>query len=179
MEKETLIALLGVMIGGGISYIVGINLQNRHFKKEENDKKDILRSQLETLVSEINDEYIRLQNLRNLIQGDGYPREHFDVTIKKAILAEMVKTKLYPQNKPIFNRVNSLINRLMILNREIGSMQDLIGAYCSTRYQKAKIRQERDATVGVIDDILVQNIREQKDKPELCVQLESIIKNLK
>ena len=174
-----ILTLIGVIIGGLITYYVERCLQDREFKKAVQERKEILRCYLETLKVEIDDDAQRLRNLRNQIYGKGYPTEYFDVNVKQNIMAEIIKTSLYGKNKKTFDRVNSMAVRLGALNREISGVRDLIeGKYCSALDQEAKTRQQIDRSTGVIDDILNQNIQDVNGKCEICLRLDEIAQAL-
>ena len=176
---EIALTLIGVIIGGLITYYVERGLQDREFKKATLKRKEILRCYFETLKAEIDEDAQRLKSLRNQIYGKGYPTEYFDVNVKQNIMAEIIKTPLYGKNKKIFDRVNSMSVRLGALNREIAGVRDLIeGKYCSVLDQDAKTRQQIDRSIGVIDDILNQNIQDANGKCEICLRLDEIAKAL-
>ena len=168
--------LIGVVIGGLITYFVEKGLQNRQFKKDEKDKKEILKSQLRTLAQGIEDDFKRLKDLRNTIYGNAYPREYFDIHIKESIITELTKTILFPANKDIFVRVVRMLRRMTLLNKQIEFMQDIISGKTSNiiMHKDSKLRIEIDHAVGIIDDLINTDIRETNNRPELSVKIESI-----
>lgn len=176
---EVFLTLVGVIIGGLITYFVERWLQDREFKKENHERREVMKCYLETLKAEIADDYQRLWNLRNQVYGKGYPTEYFDVTVKQNIMSEIIKTPLYGKYKKIFDRINSMAIHLIVLNHELAGVRDFIkGKYCSALDQEAKIHQQIDQAVSVINNILNQNIQESNSKCEICIRLEEIIKTL-
>jgi len=171
--------LLAVIIGGLITSRIGKGLQDREFKKEARERQEILKCYLETLKTEIDSDYQRLWNLSSQISGGGYPTEYFDVNVKQTIMSEIIKTRLYGKHKKIFDRINSMVARLIVLNREISLVRDLIeGKYCSVSDQQYKQRQQVDRSNGVIGNILNLDIQGSAVKRDICVRLEEIIQAL-
>lgn len=185
MENESLFAiiqvvtgLVGVIVGGFITYFVERSLQNRQFRKEKNEKKEILKCYLEILKNEIEDEHKRLWNLRNSISG-GYPREYFDPTVKRTILQEIIKLPLFTTHSNVFTRINSLIQRYENINNQIKLVQDYIqGKFVSVEDKDYKIRQEYDNLYNLVNDAISTDIKESNNKPDLASKLGEIQKLL-
>ena len=170
--------LIGVIVGGLITYFVEKGLQNRQFKKDEKDKKEIWRSYLSILKEEIAEDYKRLTSLRDNIYGS-YPTEYFDITNKRTIVAEFIKTTLFLSNTSIFNRITFLMRKLSILNNEIDLVQSFIaGRIGSALDQEYKTRQARDNVVSTINEILNNIIMESNGKLDLVCNIEDAIKKL-
>ena len=174
-NMEAIIGLIGVIIGGLITYFVERNLQNRQFKKEAKERKETWKCYLEILKNEIEAEHKRLWSLRDSIYG--YPQEYFDSTIKRTVLQEIVKTPLFVTHNKIFNRVNLLIQRYEKINSQIRLVQDYIaGKIASIEDRDFKLNREREHLSNLVNGAISEDIIKNDNKLYLVVKLEEIQK---
>lgn len=166
----------GVVIGGGVSYVVGIRLQNRQFLENEKRRNRLLKSQLQTLAQGIEDDFHRLKELRNTVQVQSYPREYFEIRVKEALLIEFTKSFLFPLHKEAFDRVIRLLRKLSLLNDQIVLIQDIISdrAGNSISDKKYKWGSAIDGAVILIDEIIHSDIKELNNESELSDKLLTI-----
>lgn len=176
---DVISTLIAVVVGGAVTFWFGKRLQDRQFDKEKRERIKILKCYLETLKTEIENDFRRLINLRPRIQNQGYPADYFDTSVEQIIISEIIKTKLYSKHKEIFDRINSIITCLKKLNNETALMRDYIkGKYVSTLDQKSKIRQQAEHSGELINEILDRYVKYSGDKPEICLRLKEVVQVL-
>ncbi len=81
--------LLSVALGATIAFFSSWFFQNRQFRKQEKDKKAALKNCLESLKTEISDEYKKMREVHIHIHGS-YPMEYFDTTVKQVLISEIM-----------------------------------------------------------------------------------------
>ena len=172
---EILKILSSVILGATIAYFSSWYFQNGLFRKQEKDKKEILRSQLLALAQSIEDDFKRLNDLKSIINGNGYPREYFESNIKESIIIYITKTYIFPTNKDIFDRAIRMIRKLSLLNKQIEVIQDVISGKDTRIMQKnSKLRIEVDQATTIISDIINGDIKENNNLPELSENMKRI-----
>lgn len=166
--------LIGVVIGGFITYFVERLLQNRQFKKEEKARIDSWRCYLEALRQEIETEYKRLWQLRD-VGCRGYPQDYFDTTVKRTILQEIIKTPLFVTHQKVFSKISSLIQRYEAINSQSALVRDILSdKYTSIEDKKAKLSFEQNILFDLADDAILDDMAESDGKPSLAIELEEI-----
>ncbi|MBI5043459.1 MAG: hypothetical protein HZC10_06455 [Nitrospirae bacterium] len=164
---EIFLMLIGVITGGLLTFFVEKRLQDRQFKKEAQDKKEILKSLLLILKDDIVDYYKMLKELRETLWKKGFPNGYFNMENKRAMWGELMKSDLVAKNRTVFERVNNMTSKLEILNAQIEIMQR--GAY---------LQKEKDYSVRIINKILETDIIENSNGLDLINKLDEIINKL-
>lgn len=129
---SNIFTLIGVIVGGFITFLISKKLQDRQFKNDKEKQNSIYRSLLDTLIHNIQDINDRLKNLKqnpnkfnnNFHQHFGF--EYFNTDIPKAVIVKLMDVKLFPENKDVFNRIIKLINDLSYLNDKIKIYENLL-----------------------------------------------------
>ena len=112
MVRTLIIGLLGVLIGGLITYFVSYKLQNRQFRHDKKEHDGIHKSLLETLIQEI--KYINKKLKENNIGS-----EYYDVSIQNEVIIKLLDTELFFNNRDVFDKIRLLTHYLLILNEKI------------------------------------------------------------
>ena len=89
MVRTLIIGLLGVSIGGLITYFVSYKLQNRQFRHDKKEHDDIYKGLLETLIQEI--KYID----KKLKENGSIWSEYYDVSIQNEVIIKLLQIFLY------------------------------------------------------------------------------------
>lgn len=105
--------LIGVVIGGSITFFISYILQNRQFNFDRRKQKEIYKSLLETLIQEI--KYVD----KKLKENGSIVSEYYDVRIQDEVIIKLLDTELFFKNRKVFDDIRRLIHRLLILNKKI------------------------------------------------------------
>lgn len=159
--------IITFIVGALSSFLPARYLQDRQFKKEVQEKKDILKSLLLTLKSDINNYHTTLKELRETLWKNGFPNFYFNMENKRAMWGELMKSYVVVNNKEVFEKINNMTSKLEILNAQIEIMQR--GAY----QQK-----EKDYSVRIINEILETDVIENSNGLDLVNKLDEIISKL-
>jgi len=173
--------LIGVIIGGLLTFFVEKRLQDRQFKKEAQDKREILKSLLITLKGDISDYYNILKGLRNMLLLKKFPRDYFNMENKKAMWGELMKSYVVAKNREVFERINNMSSKLEILNAEIKTIQNIISdnrTFTPGSDKQAIWQQEIDYSITLIDETLNAAIIEDRNGLDLVNKLDEIINKL-
>ena len=160
---EIFLILIGVIIGGLLTFFVEKRLQDRQFKKEAQDEKVIFKSLLLILKDDIADYHKMLKELRETL-GRSFPHGYFNLENKKAMWGELMRSDLVAKNRAVFERVNNLTSKLENLNAQNEIIQR--GPYPP---------KEKDYSVSIINEILETDIIEGSNGLDLVNKLDVII----
>jgi hypothetical protein len=149
------------------TFIVEKWLQDRQFKKEAHGKKEVLKSLLIILKSDIKNYHESLKELREILWKNGFPHVYFNMENKKAMWEEIMKSFVVVKNREVFERINNMASKLEILNAQIETIQR--GVY----QPKEKNHSER-----IINEIIETDIIEGSNGLDLVNKLDEIINKL-
>jgi|GEM_PF-3838374 len=171
---ESVFTVIGIIIG----VVVAFWVQERQFKREEKQKKEVWKCYLETLKREIEVDYKRLCELRNEVYG-GYPSDYFDPTVKRTILQEIIKTPLFVTHDKVFGKISALTQRYEMINNQSALVRVLIsGQEAVGMSREVKLRNERDILFNLLGEAITSDIGEDNNKPALAGKLEQIQKSI-